>query len=151
MSDYHRPVERIVELSSAVTQLIESTADAMKQTLVDQRARDETRRRRSSLTLSGLGIAILAMLVFVTIVAVGNHRVGNRIVACTTPGTPCFNDTQEQLNQRIAFRIQDAISRNQETLDFMLGCVDPQSTTLCAKQRDERLAKIIHDAIEGAP
>jgi hypothetical protein len=140
-------------LTSATVSLMTVTVENLKRTLEDV----QNYRKRNFVIFSIVGVVIIALLSFVVVVAVQNRSVtaevkrnADSIAQCTTPGTECFNKTQEQLNQRIAFGIQDTLKHNGISVDFLVTCLDPNSHSLCAQQFDAKLAKIVHDAVIAA-
>lgn len=131
------------ELVAAAAELLETTAAKL------ERADREraTYRRRMSFVLTGCAVLIMALLTFVALVAKQNNEYGRqardnavRIAECTTPGTECFRSTQNAVQEQLVFKIQDALSHNQESIDFIVTCFDPR--TLCGKQ----LAALIKEA-----
>ncbi len=146
-------IETISDLTVSVTDLIKSTAVSLEVSISNIQAQ----RKRSAYILFGLGGVVILLLMFVFIVAVQNNKVGNdvrrnsgQIVDCTSPGGGCFSRVQTQLNEKIAFQIQDEISHNTEVLNLLLSCSDPSSQSLCAKQLNSKLAKLVHDAVTAA-
>ncbi len=141
------------ELTSAVIDLIGRTASGIEDSIQSLQAK----RRRDAFIFSALAAVALAALAFVSFVAVQNNKLSkevrsnsSQIAACTTPGQACFNNTQEQLNEKIAFNIQDTLNHNKEVADLIRDCIDPQSNSTCSRQYYAKIMVIVQDAVNKA-